>query len=169
LILVVSLYRFVFTHFLRAFSFAAALATLGAKGSDSSNAISDDLPFIGFFCLPPFIVNVDLNRVLLPSFFFAAALAALGAEGSDSSNAISDDLPCIGFLSTSICFYVSLYRFLLSRLLCTLFFAAALAALGAQGSDNSNAISGFFFYSGACYFFFVLFLVTLFSDSLISG
>jgi len=61
---------FCFTHFLRAFSFAAALAALGAKGSDTSNAISDDLPFIGFFCLPPFIVYIYLNRVLLPSFFF---------------------------------------------------------------------------------------------------
>ena len=73
------------------FVFAAALAALGAEGRDSSKAISDDLPLIGFIFAS--IVYVYLNRVLLPSFFFAAALAALGAEGSDSSNAISDDLP----------------------------------------------------------------------------
>jgi len=38
------------THFLRPFLFvfAAALPALGAEGSDSSNAISDDLPFIGY-------------------------------------------------------------------------------------------------------------------------
>jgi len=91
----------------------------------------------------------------LRPFSFAAALPALGAEGSDSSNAISDDLPFIGFLSTSICFYVSLYRFLFVSLTVYSFFAAALAALGAEGSDNSNAISGFF--SQWCLLFFLFF------------
>ena len=78
------------------FFFAAALAALGAEGSDTSNAISDDLPCIGSQFTSFDSICFSLSFFLLVFFVLFCLflqLHLLLLQGSDSSNAISDDLP----------------------------------------------------------------------------